>query len=180
MIEPAVPVAQTSAVLAGGIIAALGGFISPFVMAWLTNRNARRMKIDDYARQDEIAKRLSERQDAAEDKAAEVAKQAAEAARLLVESNRKQENIAKIQGAKLDQIHTLGNSNLTAAMQNELDARRATVVVLKRLPNPSKEETSEIEGNQAKMAELDAQLRDRKKQTETAAQQLAVDLARKP
>jgi len=179
--------AEPSAAFVIAVIAALGGVISPFAMGWLQARNARRMKLDDYARQDAVADKLTARQDIAEEKAAEVAAQAAEAAQLLVESNRKQEEISKVQGAKLDQIHTLVNSNLTAAMQDQLDARTATLVLLKEVAagrklggiEPTKETLGVIASNEGKIAELSAQLSDRKKQTTAAAAQLAVDLARK-
>lgn len=180
MILQAIPVSQSPTTLIVGVIVAVGAFVSPFITAYMTNRNAARMKLADYARQDEIAQRLSDRQDLSERKAAEVADQAAEAARLLVASNHKQEEIAIVQGAKLDQIHTLVNSNLTAAMQDQFDARSATLVLLKALPNPSRDVLGQIEANEAKVAELAAQLDGRKKQTEEAARQLSVDLARKP
>jgi hypothetical protein len=74
--------------------------ISPILMAWLTNRNRRQEKQEDYARQDavaakaaEAARLLAERQDAAEEKAAAVARQAKEAARLL--SNRQDQSADK-------------------------------------------------------------------------------------
>ena len=75
-----VSVVQTPLSTIVTIIAAVGAIVSPFVMAMLVNRNARQMKLDDYARQDLVAARLTARQDEAEKKAAEVAYQAAQAA----------------------------------------------------------------------------------------------------
>jgi len=174
-----VAVSQSPTTLVVAAIVAAGGIVSPIIMAWLTNRNARRMKEDDYARQDLVAARLMRRQDEAESKAAEVAAQAAEAARLLVVSNRKQEDIAIVTGAKLDQIHTLVNSNLTAAMQDQLDARISNLALLTELAaskQPSAETQGVIDATRIKISELTNTLANRKLQTTQAAAQLAVDL----
>jgi hypothetical protein len=170
ILQNAVPVLQSPTTLIVGIIVALGAIVSPFITAFMTNRNAARIKLADYAREDAVA-----------DKAALVAKAAQEAAHAAA-------SIATIQGAKLDQIHTLVNSNLTAAMQDQLDARHATLALLKEAVDAkhaagltaTKETFGAIESNTAKVEELTAQLADRLKQTKEAAQQLAVDLARKP
>ena len=81
-----------------------------------------------------------------------------------------------VQSAKLDQIHTLVNSNLTAYMQDTLDARRAYLVLLLSTPNPSADAQGFIATTRAKVAELEAQLNDRKKQTDVAARRLDADL----
>jgi hypothetical protein len=179
-----VTVSQQPLTMVIAIIVALGGIASPIVMAWLTNRNARQMREEDYARQDVVAARLTRRQDEAEAKAAEVAAQAAVAAQLLVDSNHKQEEIAKTQNAKLDQIHSLVNSNLTAAMQDQLDTRISNLALLveagdakKAAGLPQNEETlGAIYQTRIKIDELTAKLADRKKQTLQAAAQLAVDM----
>jgi hypothetical protein len=182
-----VSVVQTPISVIVAVVAAVGAVVSPLIMAVLVNRNARQMKSDDYARQDLVAARLNARQDESERKAAEVAAQAAEAAALLVESNLKQEEIAKVQGAKLDQIHTLVNSNLTAAMQDQLDTRQANLVLLNQAVHARAADglpvdttaTDTIAATKVKIAELSAQLLDRKKQTIEAQRQLEVDIARK-
>jgi hypothetical protein len=81
-----------------------------------------------------------------------------------------------VQSAKLDQIHTLVNSNLTAYMQDTLDTTRAYLALLLSTPTPSSEAHALILATRAKVVELQAQLNDRKKQTDTAARQLNVDL----
>jgi hypothetical protein len=92
--------------------------------------------------------------------------------------------VAKNHGAQLTQIHTLVNSSLTAAKQDELDTRRSNLVLLQKTVDadrrsgeePSKETLALIDATKIKIAELAAQLEDRKRQTEEAAQQLQVDL----
>ena len=182
----AIPVVQSPEVTIVGGILGLSSILSPFLMAWLVNRAAVKRKIDGDARADLVAERLMKRQDEAERKAADVADQAARAAELLVVSNRKQEEIAKVQGAKLDQIHTLVNSNLSAALQDQLDARTATLVILRETVaakqqfgiSPSAETIAAIDANQIKVEELGAQLADRRKRTAEAATQLVADLAK--
>jgi mannitol-specific phosphotransferase system IIBC component len=97
------------------------------------------------------------------------------AEKLIVETKRVAET-AETQGRKLDQIHTLVNSNLTAAMESELGAHKAGLVLmqemvdLKRLSgkSPSAESLEAIKITGAKVAELRAQLDDRIKQTVVA------------
>lgn len=76
---------------------------------------------------------------------------------------------AEIVDAKLDQIHTLVNSNMTAAMESELYAHKANRVLLdeavgsKRAlgQEPSEETLAMIDTVTAKIAELEAKLKDR-------------------
>jgi len=122
-------------------------------------------KVEDYRRQDEVS-----------DKVDAAAKQAATAASLLVESNKKVADTAKSQGAKLDQIHVLVNSNMTASMQGELDAYKSNLVLLEEISSlrkaagqdPSPTTMAVIESTKKKIAELDAQLADRLKNTQKA------------
>jgi hypothetical protein len=168
-----IDVIQTPVSTIVSIVASVGAVCGPIVMAWLVNRNARLMKAADYERQDEVAARLNARQD--------------EIAALAAMATRAQEQAAKMQSAKLEQIHSLVNSNLTAAMQDQLDTRQANLVLLTQaletrtrdgLPiDPQAAET--LAATKVKIAELSAQLADRKRQTVEAEKQLAVDIARK-
>jgi hypothetical protein len=115
----------------------------------------RRIKEEDWQRQDEVARRadvarealaeasrqLLQRQDAAAEEARQVAAKLAETSKLaaveakqvstkLDESTKRVETQARIQAAKLDQIHSLVNSNLTASMQSQLDALKLLLVSL--------------------------------------------------
>jgi hypothetical protein len=98
------------------------------------------------------------------------------------EQGRRQAEIAKEQGAKLDQIHTLVNSNMTAEMEKSLAFAKANLLLLKKVaafPGPTTDEDkAAIEETHRQVIELEAQLDDRLKQTTAAAQQLKVDLAK--
>lgn len=136
--------------------------VSPLLMAVYLNRARRKEKEQDWKRQDLVAANLLTRQDS-------IAAQTAEAARLLVASDLKLAATAKITLEKLDVIHTLVNSTMTAALQDGLDAtvRQLSllreVVELKRAAGkePLEESVAEITATQAKIAELRAHLNDR-------------------
>ncbi len=146
-------------------LAVLAGFIgiaSPMLMAWMTNTARRKEKQQDWARQDavaaqaaEAARLLVERQDAAADKAAE-------AARLLLASNERVAKTAAVTNNKLDVIHVLVNSNMTAAMQSEYSAVQRELVLMNELvaikrvtgEQPSVYAISAIEATTQKIEEL--------------------------
>lgn len=77
--------------------------LSAYLQSWLTARNTRREKIEDYARQDAVA-----------------AAALAAAEKLAVKLEEASSDTSK----KLDTIHTLVNSSMTAAMQTALDSLR--------------------------------------------------------
>lgn len=159
-------------IVAFGTIATVAG---PIILAWLLGRQRRAEKREDYARQDAVAARVTE----AADKAETVAKQAAEAARLLVDSNAAAALVAAQTAAvtndKLDQIHTLVNSTLTAAIEAQLEA---TIEQLRMMRDalagqtvvPSVEAMTRLE---EKIATIRASLYDRLAQTKLAQEQIA-------
>ncbi len=146
--------------------------VSPLVLWWVAHATRRQ----EWTRQDQVAARTRE-----------VAEQAAKAAKLLIASN---EQIAQVQretasaavrataetSAKLDQIHTLVNSNMTAAMTNELDATIRTAAMMRELIEvkraaglePTADVLALVETTQAKVDELQANLADRLQQTAIA------------
>jgi len=142
--------ANSNTVEVAGIVA-VSSILGPLLLSYLTNRQRRAEKDEDYARQDEVARKAQ----AAADKVAEV---------------------AKSQGAKLDQIHVLVNSNMTASMQGELDAYKSNLVLLEEISSlrkaagqdPSPTTMAVIESTKKKISELDAQLADRLKNTQKA------------
>jgi hypothetical protein len=187
IIGPAVPPIPSVLIDQSVIIAAIvaiSSMTAPILLAWMTNRTRHQERMEDYARQDQVAK-----------KAEEVAKQAAVAAdllavqqraattqvkqtaELLVASNERADTNATATNIKLDVIHTLVNSNMTAAMQAEYDAtvREAAmmreVVSLKQAAghDPTIETLAAIEATDKKIADLRAALADRLKATEQAA-----------
>jgi hypothetical protein len=78
---------------------------------------------------------------------------------------------------KLDVIHTLVNSNMTAAMQAELDAIRREIVMMREVValnlaagrEPTVEALAAIEDTAVKITALEAQLADRATAAENAA-----------
>ena len=116
----------------------------------------------------EAARLLSDRQDSSANKAAE-------AARLLLQSNKDVAETARVQGDKLDEIHVLVNSNLTASMESELVAHKAALALMKEMVDikessgkkPSRDLLSGIAVSEKKVSELSAKLSDRLKQSKT-------------
>lgn len=96
-----------------GLIVGIGTTISacaPVLHGWMTNRQRRRERKEDRDERDEVAEK------------------AAEAARLLIVQTDKVAKAAAIAAAdtktQLKQIHTLVNSDMTAARQSELNLAR--------------------------------------------------------
>lgn len=144
------------------LIAALASLISTIAMPFVINRNALKMKEADYARQDEIERRVAE----AALKADEVARRAKEAANLLAENTALQAEAAKTLIEKVDEvkkvsnvIHTLVNSKLTITTQRLYDRTAASLALMHQY---SPEKTAQIGIIEAELAELSAELADRK------------------
>jgi hypothetical protein len=158
----------------------------PTILAIVTNRQRTRDKEIDWARQDVVADRVTD----AAVKAKAVAEQAAEAARLLLE----RQDAADAQravaadllvaanerlGGKLDVIHTLVNSNMTAAMQAEYDATVRELAMMREVValnhaagrEASAEALGAIAATDVKVADLWATLQDRLHQTKVAEAQ---------
>lgn len=150
---------------------------------WLTNIGNRKVKeaeaairhqerVEDNARQDLIAQRAA-------DTAEQAAAKAAEAASLLLAANERVANTAKVTNNKLDVIHTLVNSNMTAAMQAEYDATvrelamMREVIALKKVAGhqPSAEAVNALTATETKIAEMRASLDDRLKQAKVVDRQ---------
>ena len=85
------------------------------------------------------------------------------------------EQIANEQTAKLNQIHTLVNSNMTASMTGELSALQANVLLLEAHPDITPAGEAALGAKKARVAELEAQLADRKQATSLANAQLVQD-----
>lgn len=126
------------------LIAIFTSITAPLLLAYVNNRAQRKAKVEDaaelraakledYARQDKVAR-----------EAREVAVNAEKTARLLLGNQQATaaaaDEVARLAAVnagkadtKLDQIHTLVNSQMTAAKQAELDQTRAMLIVLKRI-----------------------------------------------
>lgn len=160
-------------ILAAIVVSAAG---SPVLLNMLNGRQQRKSKEQDYRRQDEVAARLETRQDAQ-------AAKAAEAARDLIESNKLVADAAKeaaqITVARLDVIHTLVNSQMTAAIQSELDATEREVVLMREViglnsvagRSPTEESMGAVMATEAKIRELRVTLAERHRQDAIAKAQ---------
>lgn len=159
--------------IAIALVGAASGIISPLLLALLINRNRRAEKQEDYKRQDDVATQAAEAAKLLAARQDDAAAKAAEAATLLLAANERVAKDTKITNGKLDVIHGLVNSNMTAAMQAELDARRENlallleVVEMKRAAGhePNSETLLLIGAAKGKIAELEAGLSDRLKQS---------------
>lgn len=89
-----------------------------------------------------------------------------------------------VQSAKIEQVHELVNSRMTEEMQENLDAQKTILILLQEAVDlarehnipVSKEATDRIILLRAKIVEKEAQLGDRKRQTESADKALAAKL----
>lgn len=143
------------------LIVAVAAMSGPLLLARQNAKRADAKEKRDNARQDQVAV------------------QAAKAAQLLLEQNKLVAESATITNNKLDIIHTLVNSSLTASMQAELDATTREmammleVISLKKAAGhePSVEALANIETTQERISELTVKLSERNKQGEIVRQQ---------
>jgi hypothetical protein len=134
------------------------------------------LKKIDWNREDEKSKHLEE-----------VAKQAEKAAKLLLDSNKQIATAAlessKIVNAKLEVIRVDVNSNMTAAMQAELDATEGQIALLREVvelkksagTKPTQEALSYITAKDQRISELRATLKDRLNHSAAAAAEAAAE-----
>jgi len=162
------------------LVVAILAFLGTVVNPWLAARAQRAEKVveadlaekakkADWARQDEVAKRV-------EAAAVEIK----ERGELLIASNAEKERMAAERDthllgelskldAKADTIHTLVNSEMTAARQELLDGKRLMLVALKKVivtnrtngVEPTPEDEKEIEETESSILKLERILADR-------------------
>jgi len=133
------------------MIVAAFGFAGPVIMSLVTYWVHRNETLRDYARQDAVAARLL----ISNERVAETAKTAADG---LVVTN-----------AKLDMIHTLVNSQMTAALQAELAATQRELAMMREVISiksaaghqPNIDTLSEVKAIEGKVLELKSKLSDR-------------------
>ncbi len=159
-LDPNTLVALT--VAAGAAASLVGTVVSPMVLMYLTSRERRLEKLEDYRRQDEVAAKVDR-----------VAAQAAIAQKASIvrtdEVVRVAAATAAEQNQQLKQIHMLVNSDMTAARQAELDQTKITLVMLKKIVAmdvrdsriPSPEDLAAIRATEARIDELQTILADR-------------------
>ena len=146
-------------------VAAIVAFASPLgaiFLAYLTGRQRQAEKRDDalrrltekredWRRQDEVADRLLKANSKVADR--------------LLEANSKTDD-------KLDEIHVLVNSNLTAAMQSELNSLHGQLALMNKVSALTGETAVDptVEVIEARIKELSAQLKDRLEAQERASE----------
>jgi len=152
------------------LIALLATVISPAILAIISNylsaRQRRAEKKFDWDREDEVARK------------------AEEAARLLLAANERVAKTAAVTNGKLDQIHTLVNSNMTAAMRETLAATIEKLSLMRQIVDRDKADNIKVlpEALQAirdveiKIGELTSTLNDRLRQTQLADQKVVSPL----
>ena len=157
----------------------------PLLLSWLTNRHVRQSKADDNARLDLVAERAEHAADLLAERQDDAAEAAAVAARDLVAANAEVAAVAaraaEAVGDKLDVIHTLVNSSLTAAVQSELDATirelamMHEVIELRREAGKprSPEREDAVAATEARIVEVRLQLDERARQQSVANAQVA-------
>jgi hypothetical protein len=151
--------------------------VAPCVLSVLTGHQARRQQAEDWARQDEVADRLTAAQHAAADKAAEAAELLLESNERVAEAATTQTLLAEGVDRKLDAIHGLVNSTLTAAKESEMAAKESELAALVRLVDfvaggsdagAIDRLDTQIAGLHTELAELRTELDDRAKATVVA------------
>jgi len=133
-------------------IAIVAAVLSAMLVSWRVNKAAAKARLVDYAKRDEVAR------------------QVVQAAKLAEVANESALRTGQLMLAKLDQIHGLVNSNMTSALQSELDstirelAGLQEIIDLKRVGGhePNGEATAAIETTRARITELQNVLADRK------------------
>jgi hypothetical protein len=118
--------ASVISLISVAVVAIFTSITAPLILSHRTERMHRQDLLTEYKRQDEVAA-------AAKAAAAAMLAQqqlAAEAARLRDETSHALLSRIDVQA---ERIHTLVNSDMTAARQEELDQAEATIVVLERV-----------------------------------------------
>ncbi len=170
-------------VLCGTLFSALAAALSPILTARVYARSRQAERAEDRADRLEVASKV----EAAARRADDVAVQAKRAAALLLnaqqESIARTEEVAKVAAAandvttsQLKQIHTLVNSDMTAARQAELDQTRLSLVLLRRMiardvtdgRSPDPDDLAAIDLAEARITNLTAILADRLEQQRMA------------
>jgi hypothetical protein len=167
-------VSGTSTIVLAACIAIFTSLTAPTLLFYMTGRQHSRDKKEDWARQDLVAKRVAEATEAAQ----EIAQAATMAQDLAAEHLRKV-------GETVEVVHTLVNSDKTAAMQRELDDKRAALVMLREINRlhalaggePSEESLGAIAATESRIGELTAEMVQRHEQGVLAEAQMAAHAA---
>jgi hypothetical protein len=128
------------------VTAIFASITAPLILAHRTERMHREDQLADYQRQDKVA---------------QAAKTAADAAALA--ANKSQTQLESI-AVQTKRIHTLVNSDMTAARQEELDQAESLIVALRRVIQLSADKGSQPEPSDVAQLERTSQRRDQLEQ----------------
>lgn len=156
-------------------IAAIGvvsAIIGPLLLSWLQTRNTIALKQADWDRLDKVAEVARETAKDASDAVIKVADDLKERQSVLNDGLVEVARVAKegTEGvnSQLKQIHTLVNSNLTAAMRGELTAVQSNLLALRKLealnPSSTPDELGAIKALETRERELSDTLTERLEQ----------------
>jgi hypothetical protein len=152
-----------------GSLSVTAAALSPIVQARIANRQRQRERDEDRADRKEVAAKV----DAAADQAREAARLLSDAQQVTISKTDEVATEAKAATAEtrsqLKQIHTLVNSDMTAARQGELDQVRLNLTTLRKVVllgaemgrPPADEDSVAIETAEARIKELEGILADR-------------------
>jgi protein involved in sex pheromone biosynthesis len=172
------------ALISAIVIAVFASVTAPLLLTLLTSRQRRAEKEQDYKREDD---REEEREEKAMARAAVVAaaaeavrEKAEEAARLLQENNVVTKSRLDSLDAGVERVHTLVNSDKTAALQRDLDSAKEKLILLTEIVelkraaglNPHAETSGAIAETKRRISELGIELDDRHRQATLAEKQM--------
>lgn len=160
-----------SDVLWTAIIIAVSTTGSPLLLSYFTNRRSHKDRVEDWARQDAVAQKAEDAATLLIESNRKMSAKTDETAALLLADNKKVATATATTIEKLDVIHTLVNSNMTASMQSELIAVKAQLVLIREVMTlnnaaghtPSVDTLATEKAAQDKITELAAALHDRLK-----------------
>ena len=173
--------ASIISLIAVACVAIFSSVTAPLILAHRTERMHREDQLTDYQRQDLMAreaKKATIAMAAQQDMIIRQQRDATEAARVRDEAARRlAAATARSTDDKLDVIHKLVNSTLSAALAAELDALVTSLAMMGEVANlkkaagqgPSGESDVAIRSTEAKIAEIRATLADRAAQAEAIA-----------
>lgn len=152
-----------------GVFSAVGG---PLLLSWLNTKNTIALKKADWDRMDKVAEVARQTARDASDAVTKVADdlkgRQSELNEGLVEVARVAKEGQDGINVQLKQIHTLVNSNLTAAMRGELTAVESNLLALRKLeainPSSTPEELGAIQALATRQQELTDTLAERMEQ----------------
>jgi hypothetical protein len=184
------PIADSSAIplIATIAVAIFASVTAPLLIYLLMGRQTRATQKAEWDRQDARDKERKEREDAvAEEAKGAAAKTAAtllaangEVASALVETNGVTNDKLDILDKNVERVHTLVNSDKTAAMQRDLDSAERELILLEEIVDlkaaagaqPKPETLGAIDATRRKIAELLLELEDRHRQAALAEKQI--------